>query len=787
MPEIPTPAQLSLSVAQVRRDKLAGARGKARALFESGTPGLQIATTLCLRINEIVCEIWKDVVAAVSQANPAAHLERHALLAVGGTGRGDICPYSDLDLVFLAQDDSRPFRLAIEQMVTACYDAKLHVGQRVGTSAQMIELALADPKTLTSLIESRLLWGSTNLFDRFTQSFRKTVVDRRKRAFIEDCLTARSAALTQHGPMPLELEPDVKGSVGGLRDFHLLRWLGFAQYGTPDLDALRLRGGISPEVTRQVLAAWDFLTRVRLDLHFHAGKSQDHLNRDEQLRIAETWHYPETPEQLPVERFMQDYLRHSSGLATVVRRFALLHRSQSFVSRAKRFLIGHAADGLYRVTSEFLSIVPRRLNQVCQNVESMLKMYQACARYDVLPSPETEDAITAKSRQLLETLDGRSGENAATAPPGTWPPGPAFAISPSEAQLFLDLLKHTKPLGGLLRSLFETRLLDLVVPDVAHIRCLLQFNQYHSFTVDEHTLRTIEAVTSFENDQGPLGVAYRAIEHKEVLHLALLLHDAGKGYGESHSPVGARIAERIGRRFGLPNELREQLVFLVLQHLDMAHLAFRRNYAEADVLVPFSVLVNSPESLRMLYVLTAADVMSVGPTVWNDWKAGLLAGLFELTLELLTGSPFEFVEQERLAQVRRELFELAGTPGPIADELIRAATAEFNPAPPFSADSPALRDWLVQKLDDLPPLADLKDLEAFTAQLELSDAESLPPGAGAPLPVRIDSDLDEPALEDSDAEMATVTPISEARNYADSTTDAAASEHGSNVVPLKIR
>jgi [protein-PII] uridylyltransferase len=219
--------------------------------------------------------------------------------------------------------------------------------------------------------------------------------------------------------------------------------------------------------------------------------------------------------------------------------------------------------------------------------------------------------------------------------------------------------------GRLLREMYGTGLLELVLPEMSHARCLLQFNQYHSYTVDEHSLRAVEAAEKLSVDPGPVGVACRQIRHKEILHLALLLHDLGKGYETDHSDVGRDIARAVAARLGLSSQLAQTLEFLVHKHLLMAHLAFRRDLSDVAMLMRFSRDVGSPELLRMLFVLTAADMTAVGPGTWTNWKAELLTELFERSLQILSGVPPKFREAERVREIADRVHALLdGAPSP---------------------------------------------------------------------------------------------------------------------------
>jgi [protein-PII] uridylyltransferase len=260
---------------------------------------------------------------------------------------------------------------------------------------------------------------------------------------------------------------------------------------------------------------------------------------------------------------------------------------------------------------------------------------------------------------------------------------------------FLDLMGQTGDLDERLRELHELRVLEKIVPAMSHARCLLQFNEYHKYTVDEHSIRAVRAVTKFLHDQGPLGEAYRSLRDKRTLHLALLLHDLGKGYVEDHSEVGRRIALETAQRLGLAEREARTLEFLVHKHLVMAHLAFRRDLHDEQVVVRFAVEVGSPEVLQMLYLLTAADVSAVGPGVWNQWKAELLTDLYQRTMRHLAGDAPG--RQTPDALVRRR-------------EGLRALVAKSEHLPWWERQIAALPSWYLQ---EGPPGRIIEQLEAL--------------------------------------------------------------------------
>lgn len=588
-----------------------------------------------------------------------------ALLATGGTARGDVCPYSDVDLLFLNSPKcGRPFEKIASQVQRDLWDAGLKIGASVRTVAESLSWARQEIQFATSLIDMRLLCGDQGLFEQLQNRFLRAVIRSRSSEFLADVAATRDKERIEFGASTQQLEPDVKRSLGGLRDLHLIRWVGFALHGNGDIDSLLRHGAITPDDARRLSQAYEFLIGIRIDLHFAANKEQDTLSRDDQLRIARLRKIIAIDGQRPVERFMQEYFQHSSFIAEVARRFVEQTRQRRVIDRAVDYLMSYRVDEIYRVGPEQIEIPSSRARRaVCGNLERILHLYLTAARYGRKVSPQLASLI---KREKIKS--------------------PAV-LSPQAAQTFLDLLGTTGRLGGALRGLHENGILEAVLPCFQHIRCLLQFNQYHHYTVDEHTLRTIEAAEGFLSDTGAVGQAYREIHHKELLHLALLLHDAGKGYEEDHSEVGRRLASEVALRLGLQNHQRELVMFLVHRHLKMADLALRRDINDPAVLLNFSHEVGSPESLRMLFVLTAADISAVGPGVWTQWKAELTTTLYERTMLWLTGKSHLFDEPTRLKAIKEQVAAL----------IDEASSKETN-----HSSHPHGGDSLQEKLDQFP-------------------------------------------------------------------------------------
>ena len=650
---------------QLQKARLQLLRDQARERYAGGAPGLRVAAVICEMTDGLIGQLFTEVLAPLSEAARALVTQQVAMIAVGGTGRGELAPYSDVDLLFLhvPRCDERLIG-AISQAVRDCWDAGIKLGHSVRTPGDALAAAKADPQFATALVEARLLWGNESLFSSFKSKFYRQIARGRYREFFREIVASREAERDQFGETERQLQPDVKRSPGGLRDIHLVRWLGFAAYGTSDLDMLRLEGALPREDAQALVAAQEFITRVRVDLHFAAGKAQEVLTREEQLRLAELHQVAGLAAQRPVERFMQLYFRHAAAVADIAGRFAARHRPNSWRSRILQTLLSHRSNHIFRVSAKEIDVIPRSRESVCSTLESLLNLYELAGLYSVELTPEMVEVV----RQAVPRL--------------------SRSVSPKSARLFLSILRRVGQVGRLLRDLYRVGILEIVLPEMSHARCLLQFNQYHSYTVDEHCLRAVEAAEEFDSDAGPLGVAYRQIRHKDVLHLALLLHDLGKGFEEDHSDVGRRLAHHVAERLGLSAHQAEMLEFLVHKHLMMAHLAFRRDLSDPDMLMRFSRDVGSPELLRMLFVLTACDMTAVGPGTWTNWKAELLTELFERTMQVLSGVPPKFRQAERVREIATAVRSLLGaaSPGPVlpASTAASADRARVTQRPPVS-------------------------------------------------------------------------------------------------------
>jgi [protein-PII] uridylyltransferase len=615
----------------VAKQHLSEGREKLRQRHARGALGAQISAAMADLFDTIVLELYEAALVDLGETGPHGLATEVALVPHGGYGRRDVAPFSDVDLMILhtRAATQRVAGLA-ERLVRDVFDVGLHLGQSVRTARDACSLASQDATICTSLVESRYLAGSVGLFTQFARRFERQT-RRRARRLIGEIDEARREERGQYGETVYLLEPNIKRSQGGLRDIQLLRWVGFARYGVAEPDGLRLAGALARPDYDLIRRSSEFLLRLRNEMHFQAGKSSDVLDRAEQMRLAEVYGYEGKAGLLPVEQFMQEYFRMTKGASHIVSRFVTTARSAPAWLEVFSPLYSHRFERDFRVSRNYVAVNPRSMETVRGDLAQILRLADVANRYDKRIAHAASEAIRATIPQVPSD------------------------VTPVVARHFLSLMDHPARLGELLRNLHEMGALEKIIPAFEHARSLLQFNEYHKYTVDEHCLRAVEAATNLLPDNGPLGRVYRRIKRKWLLHLALLLHDLGKGFPEDHSEIGRDIAGKTGHRLGLSDADTETLKFLVHKHLQMAHLAFRRDTSDPQLIVKFAVEVGSPEALQMLFVLTASDFVAVGPGVLNGWKVQVLTDLYRATMSHLAEDAPALRNDDFLRQRREEL------------------------------------------------------------------------------------------------------------------------------------
>ncbi|MEI8070940.1 MAG: [protein-PII] uridylyltransferase [Planctomycetota bacterium] len=596
-------------------------RVKIAAQHAGGALGAQTAALASDECDTIVLRVWRAILADLPESSVRVIEKQVTVVAHGGYGRREMAPYSDIDLMLLydpgwawGSKENTAVLVAdvAKRLLQDLFDAGMDVGQSVRTLRQATQLAASDATIYSTLIDARPLAGNAELLDRLTSQLQKmTRSDPRRIA--ERLAIARQQERDKYGQSIAMLEPNVKRSPGGLRDIQMVRWLGMIGWSESSFADLATCGAISRQDADSLRDAAEFLLRLRNDLHLAAGRTSDDLTRDEQLRITQVRGIESLDGMLGVERFMRDYFQATWHVAHVLENIQQAMRRPSTLKTLLLTLFSHRVDGLFQVGPVSVSSAPRCQSRVARNLASIMRLVELSMLYNLPIEHATWEAIRVGSKSLTQDLD-----------------------SETKGQ-FLALFRQPHGLASALRRLHEAGLLEQFIPQFIHARHLMQFNNYHKYTVDEHCILAVERAVTLAKETGWLGTVWRQLHRKHNVLLALLIHDLGKGFVGDHSEVGAAMAREIAHRLGLSAEEGDIIEFLVRKHLAMAHLAFRRNLGDDSLVVRFACDVGSPEVLQMLAVLTASDTSAVGPDTWTRWKADLLGDLYFRTLAYLDG------------------------------------------------------------------------------------------------------------------------------------------------------
>ena len=544
-----------------------------------------------------------------------------ALVGLGGTGRGEMAPFSDLDLMFLtAKAPTAEAERAAEAILHLLWDLKLKVGHSVRSIPQLIALSRKDMTIRTSFLEARWLWGDEKLFDSAMRKFRKDVVAGTAAQFVSAKLAERDERHVNMGDSRYVVEPNVKNGKGGLRDLHTLYWIGKYVHGVERPSDLVGAGLLTAAEFRRFDRAERFFWSVRCHLHLLAGRAEERLSFDYQKRIAEIMHYADRPGKSAVERYMQFYFLNAKTVGDLTGVF-LAQLDEQLGKKGFRFALptirrrpkrlgGFVLDrGRISIPSDdFFRANPVRL----------LELFVLAARERLEIHPSAMRAATRDAALIDRKVRDDPGANA----------------------LFMEVLTCINSPELLLRWMNEAGVFGRFIPDFGRVVAQMQFDMYHHYTVDEHSIRAIGLLAQIERgelrEDHPLSTAiFKQIASRRVLYVAVLLHDIAKGRGGDHSVIGAEIASKLGPRLGLDPAETETVSWLVRYHLLLSSTAFKRDLADPKTIEDFVHQVQSPERLRLLLVLTVVDIRAVGPGVWNEWKRMLLTTLFEAAEERL--------------------------------------------------------------------------------------------------------------------------------------------------------
>ena len=599
--------------------------------------------------------------AAAMRLHPLANptdAERIAVLGVGGYGRAEMAPQSDVDLLFLTPWKITPWaESVIETMLYMLWDLKLKVGHSSRTVKDCIRLGREDITIRTALLEHRFICGHAPLAEELDGRLWGELFKNSGPEFIEAKLAERAARHKRQGGQRYVLEPNVKEGKGGLRDLQTLYWIGKYLHRVPSSEGLVGAGLLSREEFDSFAQAEDFLWAVRCHLHYITGRPTDTLTFDLQVEVAARMFYRDTGGRRAVEHFMQDYFRLATRVGELTRIFLTELEARHAKREASLF-------GIFKLTKRVkpgYKLVQGRIDvkdpkEFLKDKLNLLRVFEEGLRTKYLLHPNVMRIVTSN----LDLIDDEMRED------------------PEAQRIFLDLLlKHGNPERSL-RRMNELGVLAAFIPEFEAIVAMMQFNVYHHYTVDEHIIQTISCLAQIERgelvEDLPLSSSIlKEGVNRRVLYVALLLHDIGKGRPEDHSILGAQIARRVCPRLGLDAEESETVEWLVRYHLLMSDMAQKRDIGDPRTVRDFAKAVKTRKRLDLLTVLTVCDIRGVGPGTWNNWKAMLLRQLYKQTADALEGGLETLNRENRQEEATRALVErLAGwDPAALEHEVTR--------------------------------------------------------------------------------------------------------------------
>jgi [protein-PII] uridylyltransferase len=593
------------------------------------------AKRLCAAADDALTGVF-ETAAARFEAN-----EGVALLATGGYGRGELAPFSDLDLLFLRGPKSAP-RLPemVQCILHALWDQGLKVGYATRTIEECLSLARGDHTIETALLEARFVAGDGALAQTLLARFRKEVASRDHSGYIARKLQERDARHARIGASRYMVEPNIKEGKGGLRDLHTLGWMAGRRYGFASAEDYVAAGVFRPEQALALQRARRFLWTVRCHLHLSAGRAEERLTFDRQPEMARRMGYAERTGRTAVERFMHCYFLAANEVGALTRTLcAKLEADHAKPApRGLQRLLPRRAVAAEHVVPGF-RIEGGRVShvgpEVFDNPANLVRLFEIADADNLDIAPAAIEEAGRRARRA----------------PASWRTDEAARAS------FLNVVASPRQPGAALRRMNDAGVLGRFVPEFGRIVAQMQFNMYHHYTVDEHTLYAIEAISEIEqgrhSEQHPLATSiFPKIINRRALYLAMFLHDTGKGAGDQQEE-GAKTALTACQRLGLPGEEAELVAWLVRHHLVMSDIAQKRDITDPRTVSHFAKIVGSVERLRLLLVLTVADMRAVGPGVWNDWKGQLLRDLYSFTEATLHGG------RSGEEEVRLHLAELA--------------------------------------------------------------------------------------------------------------------------------
>jgi [protein-PII] uridylyltransferase len=639
--------------------KQALANGRAeldRRLIARPAAGHEITGGYSFLVDQLVRVIFDHAAAQLYPAPNRTAAERIAVLAVGGYGRSEMCPRSDVDIAFIVPQRDAPWcEQVVEAMLYLLWDLGLKVGHSTRTPADMVRMARDDLTIRTALLESRYVWGDELLYEEANKRFVEEVVKGTERQFVTQKLTERNARHKRMGDSRYVVEPNVKEGKGGLRDLQTLYWIGKYIHQVRSASDLVSAGLFTAAEYRNFRRAEGWLLAVRCHLHTITGRAEDRLTFDLQRQLAERMKFADRPGKSAVERFMQFYFLQAKRVGALTGVF-LAHIDAEFAqkTRARGFFAGFRSRP--RSVRGFVihggRIAAPSRDWFARDPVRLIELFQLAETEEVEVHPETMRLAARESGRIDRAVREDRRANV----------------------LFLELLAGRNDPESALRWMNEANVFGRFVPDFGRVNAQMQFDMYHHYTVDEHTIRAIGLLSRIE--KGELAADHprssrliHKVGSRRVAYVAVLLHDIAKGRGGDHSILGADVAERLCPRFGLDEGETEMVAWLVREHLLMSATAFKRDLTDPQTIEDFVAKVQSAERLRHLMILTAVDIRAVGPGTWNSWKGQLLGELYDAAQEQLRLGHARTGRRERVAAKQAQVAERLGAESALVERF----------------------------------------------------------------------------------------------------------------------
>ena len=638
--------EIRKAVAQHLKAALIAGRADAERLLLKDRRGRRCAERLCFMHDEIIRVLFEFVGKHLYPSDNPSEAERMAIVATGGYGRGLLAPGSDIDLLFLLPYKQTAWGESVAEAILYClWDMGLKVGHATRTVNECIRQAKADITIRTGILEARFLLGERVLFDELISRFDKEVALDTAAEFVAAKLAEREERHRRAGQSRYLVEPNVKDGKGGLRDLHTLFWIAKYVYRVREPEELIEKGVFDRREYKLFRRCEDFLWSVRCHLHFVTAHAEERLSFDIQREIAVRLGYTEHPGLKDVERFMKHYFLVAKDVGDLTailcaeledsqaKPMPVLSRMMAKFRPSTRQTLSETEDfivGYNRIMVADADVFKR-------DPVNLIRIFHLAQKHNLILHPDSLRAVTQSLKLINAELRQSSEAN----------------------RLFLEILTSYDA-EIVLRRMNETGVLGHFVRAFGRIVAMMQFNMYHHYTVDEHLLRCIGILSDIEagrSEDTPFATELmRTIQprHRTLLYVAMFLHDIAKGRIEDHSIAGARVARRFCPRLGFSAAETETVAWLVEQHLVMSSVAQSRDLSDRVTIQNFVAVAQSVERMKLLTILTTADIKAVGPGVWNGWKAQLLRTLYYETEPVLTGGFSEVNRAQRVAMAQAE-------------------------------------------------------------------------------------------------------------------------------------